>query len=204
MRKAVLIVIAILLFFCSQSQAVIISSINANHLDTIFQNVGGNYNIGLLNISDKADIVVEYESGEQTTFPGGSLALTTSLKTDTSYNGIAGGYFEAGVLSILDGKSDTLLSGNIDYLNLSEIMDGSGLIAGNGLFEVTGGSLENDFDYHIGEIVYLTFKVIPKDFIDLSSNFTGYTDITFYPVPEPATICLLGLGVLGLLRERRA
>ncbi len=167
-------------------------------MNTVFQNLGGSYGKGILNISDEAEIVIEFNTGEQTTYPEGSIALNMSLKTDTSSGGIASGYFEGGVLSILDCDGQTLLSGSIGHVNISEVLNGKGLVVGEGSFEVTAGSLKEDFGHTIGNIVLLTFQVKPEDLVDLSNNYKGYTDITFYPVPEPATICILAFGAVIL------
>lgn len=179
-------------------------SINATYLDSTFSATGGTYGNGVLNISDNADIVVEYDTG-QYTYDDGSFALSTSLFSDNSSAGIASGLFKGGSLLIQDSDGDNLLAGDVMELQLSEVPSVTGLLAGTGLFEVTGGSLEDPFALDYGEIVQITFNLDPADIDDFSADFTGISNVTLEPIPEPATVSLLllGSGLTVLLRKRR-
>jgi len=94
---------------CGLAQAAI-QSMSANYLTTSFTAIGGVYSLGVLSISDFADIVVENTLGQQTTYIGGSFAMSSSLKTDTSLNGIASGYFDGGSLSFIDSGDNVYCS----------------------------------------------------------------------------------------------
>ncbi|MDP6433714.1 MAG: PEP-CTERM sorting domain-containing protein [Candidatus Scalindua sp.] len=87
---------------------------------------------------------------------------------------------------------------------MQELYNDSGILGGVGQFQVTGGSLSGDFVPATGEIVEITFQVVPASIDDFQQNFAFVSNLTLTPVPEPATICLLGLGGLALLRKRRA
>ena len=176
--------------------------VNATTVDTQFTATGGDYNLGVLSLLDQADIVVEYGSG-QTTFAAGSFSLSTSLYQDTSSDGLASGLFLDGSLLIQDSSLQTLLSGDIVQLALYEVSGSPGLLAATGLFDVTGGSLQSDFAQTSGSIWQLTFRVSPSDIDDLSGSFTGVSNVSLAPVPEPATLALLFVGSLLLPRLRR-
>ncbi len=77
---------------------------------------------------------------------------------------------------------------------------------------IDGGSLSLPSDRDtLGSMVAVTNSTVYTSYKLMfpSLKDTGATDsmqiaeIQFYGVPEPATICLLGLGALGLLRKRR-
>ena len=73
-------------------------SINADYLSSGFTLDGGTYGLGMLEVDDGADIVVEY-NGSQTTFDNGTFALVTSLFSDDSSGDMASGVFKGGTLT---------------------------------------------------------------------------------------------------------
>jgi hypothetical protein len=180
----------------------VIESINATYLDSGFVPTGGNYSIGELTVSDEADIVVETAVG-QMTYDDGSVSMATSLFADNSAGGMASGLFRNGTLVFQDADGIDLLTGDLIELELCEVFDGAGLLAGQGLFEITGGSLEEAFYLPYGELVQITFKIVPSDIDDFSGAFIGVSNITLTPVPEPATLSLLAVGAIALIRRCR-
>lgn len=181
-----------------------IASVNINYVEGGFTASGGDFGKGVFSLLDSADIVVEDTGGGQTTYIGGSFSLTTSLENDVSTSPIASGEFSGGSFSIVDNALSVLLQGDILFLNMTELYDDLGILAGVGQFQVTSGSLSGDFLPATGDIVQITFQIDPASIDDFTQNFIGNSNLTLTPVPEPATICLFGLGVLGLVRKRRA
>jgi len=180
-----------------------IKSINVNYVDSDFTAGGGTFGLGTLALSDAADIVVEDTIGNQTTYNNGSFSMTTFLKLDTSIGVFASGEFAEGSLSFLDNGANTLLAGNISELSLIEIYDDVGILAGEGQFVVSGGSLSGDFVPPLGQIVQITFQVVPATLNDFSQNFSGISNLTLTPIPEPATMGILAIGGLFLSRRKR-
>ena len=129
--------------------------------------------------------------------------MATFLKLDASTGVIASGEFAEGSLSFLDSGANTLLAGDILGLNLIEIYDNVGILAGDGRFVVSGGSLSGDFVPPLGDIVQITFQVAPATLRDFSQNFSGISNLTLTPIPEPATMGLLAIGGLLLSRRKR-
>jgi hypothetical protein len=55
-----------------------------------------------------------------------------------------------------------------------------------------------------GSTFYESYKIVFPTVKDAGlANSMQIADIQLYGVPEPATLCLLGLGGLSLLRRRR-
>jgi hypothetical protein len=180
-----------------------IDGISATFLDSGFVPAGGLYGLGELTVADAADVVVEIPLG-QTTFVGGAVAMLTSLYHDGSgEDGIARGEFREGAIHFQDDQARDLLAGDLMELELTEVSDGGGILAGDGLFEVTGGYLAEAFGEQYGNIVQITFEVEPADIDDFKVGFTGVSNITVTPIPEPAALGLLAFGAVAVLGRRR-
>ena len=177
-----------------------IEAASATALTTTFSPTGGAHGLGTLSLADAADIVVETDDGQQTTYAGGTFSLQTSLFSDESAGGLASGVFEDGEILIVDAASEDLLAADLVDLVLEEVQ-GEDLLAGAGRFEITGGSLEGGFVYPVGEAVQITFEIEPSEIDDFASGFAGLSNVTL--TPEPATLALLAVGGLGVLLRRR-
>lgn len=175
-----------------------IQSISVNYIDSSYTAAGGT-----LTLSDAADVVVEDTLGNQTTYANGSFTMATTLASDLSAGGLAYGSFTGGSLDFWDSGANSLLSGNVQTLNLTEVFNNVGILAGEGQFVVTGGSLAGDFALPFGDIVQITFQVSPPTLSDFSADFEGISNLTITPVPEPATIGLFTIGSLFLIRKKK-
>lgn len=188
----------------SMAQAVPIKSISVTDVGTSF--VGGVGND--LTMSDVGSINVEYADVDNTVTPyaGGQFYLQTTLVGQSSTGGIASGNFANGWFSYKKSDGTTLLSGAIEYFNLVEVFNNSGMFAGEGYFTVLGGSLQANFGAN-GNMVDISFSG-PKNISNFDSAFTCSSDMTILPVPnqtpEPATITLLCVGALALLRRKNS
>ena len=189
----------------SAACAATIVSINANFLGTDYDS-----GTGKLTVLDNADIVVEYDDATQATYAAGLFDLAADLVLDFSAGGLAMADFGSGTLSIRDSLSNSLLTATGLTLTLTEVTDGGGLLAGDGQFTVTGGTLDSAFGAFPGDIVQITFRLDPKDISSFTTSpgFTGFTalsNVSLTPTPEPATLGLLTFGAaLFLVRRRKA
>ena len=206
MRKLQLLTMAflILLFVVSPLHAVVqmIDSINADDVDTSFVATGGDFGLGVMSITDFANIDVEWVDNSQTSYVGGSFSLITSLEDDYSEGNLAKGLFSGGTVVVKDGSGANLLTGEIISMNVVEVFDGFGILTGAGQFVVTGGSLESQFA-PAGNVYQLTFEISPAGLSDFSQAISGRSDVSLTPIPEPATICLFGIGAAMLARKKR-
>jgi len=177
-------------------------SVGAVDVAAAFTPVGGDFGLGEFTATGQADVIVE-DDGEQTSYLGGSFAMNASLFDDKSAGGSAAGEFHGGQLAFRDSGGADLLTGDLIELTLYEAGDGLGMLAGQGLFEVTGGSLQENFLHTQGDIFQMVFRISPNDLDDFSAGFMGFTDITVTPAPEPATLGMLLVGALAVVRRRR-
>lgn len=165
-------------------------------------NAGTSFAGGTLTMNGVGGINVEYAGGT-VTYGSGIFSLNTTLASDNSSGGIASGTFTGGAFSYKDSGSTTLLSGSISSFNLVETYNGSGMFFGEGSFVVTGGSLQPNFG-SLGNMVDISYSIVPKTISDFSSSFTGSSNMTVLPVPEPATVSLLTIGVLAILKRKNS
>jgi len=186
----------------SPSWEIPLRSIGVVDIAAEFIPVGGDHGRGEFTAAGQANVAVE-DDGERTCHIDGAFEMTASLSVDNSAGGWANGKFNRGALAFRDSNGSDLLSGDLIWLRLFEVGNESGMLAGDGLFEVTGGSLENEFLETHGEVFQMFFEVEPGSLNDFSDAFTGFMDITITPIPEPATLGMLALGALAVLRRRK-
>lgn len=180
-----------------------IQSVNINYVSGTFTAGAGQYNLGSLDLADNASIVIEDYGGQQTTIDDVSFIMQVSLFEDTSANGIAKALFTDGSFDFTDTMGDSLLSANNLELVLGEPLDDMGMLSGLGTFEVTGGTLANNFGTTAGQICHISFNVDPMAMSDFSEDFSCLSNITITPLPEPITVMFLGLGATGLIWKRK-
>jgi hypothetical protein len=201
-RKFLIVFTVVLIAAGSMVQAEPVKSMSATNVRTSF---GGGIG-SVLAMSGVGGINCEYLSGFVNTYGNAQFGLNTTLMSDNSSGSIASGDFAGGSFSYMDAGSNVLLSGTIVSFNLTEIYDNSGMFAGQGYFNVSGGTLQPDFGSigSLGKLVDITFSVTPNTISNFSSSFLASTNMTVLPVPEPATIALLTMGALALLKRKNS
>ena len=199
MTKKLLTLFAVVLFITVlPAFATPIKSMSATNAGTSF--VGS---AGVLTMNGVGGINVEYTDGT-VTYGSGQFSLNTTLAIggDHSSGGIASGSFVGGAFSYKDVSHNVLLSGTIVSFNLVETYNNSGMFWGEGYFTVTGGNLQLDFA-PAGNMVDISYSITPNTISDFSSSFTGSSNMTVLPIPEPMTIGLLSMGGLAILRKKK-
>jgi hypothetical protein len=118
-------------------------------------------------------------------------------------NGLVGQSYQPGIQGKVDFSAPTTESGiTFDWWTISssilnmQAYDSDGNLVGS--FLSPTGSDRHGTDTISGPIAYFTFTGSIGGYVQIST--LNYTPV---PVPEPATICLLGLGALSLIRRKR-
>ena len=202
--KRILTIVPVCVLLCAlQASALPIDYISATTVTTTFVASGGANGIGELSLDGTLALIVHSENGQQTSLLNSSFHLDTSLVQDLSDGGILNGEFAGGSLLLKDSDGFDLLLGTIDRLLLTESFNDMGMISATGSFTVEGGSLIDDWAQPYGSIYEILFEVDPRILTDLSTGFSGRSNISLAPVPEPVAIVLLAFGIGGLALRRR-
>ncbi|NQT19150.1 MAG: hypothetical protein HQ592_05560, partial [Planctomycetes bacterium] len=98
-----IIVAALIGLPIATASALPISYISATAVPTSFTPSGGEYGLGVLEISGNTPVFVHYEDGSRGVVDPANFLISTDLKSDDSAGGRARGLFEGGDLAIKDG-----------------------------------------------------------------------------------------------------
>lgn len=145
------------------------------------------------------------------TIPVGVTLDLTSITYDFTSAGLTGGDFtNARVFSNIDG-SDDVIADTIGIIGVSS----NGATSGTGVLvslatpdsNASNGANSNDGDFDSLTNQTITFSMpLVRSAGTASNDFVDFDNITlnFEQVPEPSAALLGGLGLLALLRRRRA
>ena len=157
---------------------------------------------GILSIEDLCDVTFHTADASEV-HPSSHLQLMTTLVADRSVGGRADGLFIGGTFALYDVFGTPLWSGYIVDLSLVERDDASGVMDGLALIELTGGEYGEGFAMPLGEYVEMTFCLDAGDQEDFAAAFGGGGNFAIGPVlPEPASLALVTVGGLALLRRK--
>ena len=148
---------------------------------------------GVLLMDDSGLVVtVDYDDGSSQ----GSVS-PASFNLNTTFD--SGMHFSGGTFAFTDnsgGGSSVIISGNVIGVDFA---GAGGFLVGSGTAEVQVSNLAG-YPVGVSDVVSLTFSLSPA-FTDFNQSYTGLSKVNFL-VPEPATLAILGLGGLMLLRRR--
>lgn len=181
------------------SQAAFVEFISGTVIDTEY-----NAATGQLTLSDTILVVLQDENGVQSGLFNAAFYFTAFLQQDDSVPGSnAMGIFGNGSFTITD-MSGLVLGGNVDRLDLQGTHSGTQL-SGNGNLTLDSGWLLADIrpGYNLANLWNLQFR-LDQAVLNFSADYTGASDINITPIPEPATLAILGLGGLALLRRKHS
>jgi hypothetical protein len=197
MKKSIgFLALAAVLLAAAPLQAAFITSISGNDMIT-------SYSAGTLMINDSISLVVQYDDNSQVSYNNSTFVFTANLLADNSSGSNADGLFGNGSFTITDSGSNVLLSGQVLNFQLGTLYI---FLAGPGQVTLVSGSLLSDIPagYGLGDTTSILYNLKVGPVTNFAGSFSGSTNMTIQPIPEPATMILLGLGSLTLIGRKRA
>jgi hypothetical protein len=207
MKARWILALALVALLATGARAIPISYISATTVPTTYIPEGGDFGMGYLALAGQLPLIVHYANDQQVVWENSDFLLTTSLWHETSEDGVVRGEFAGGAVTLKDSGGTVLLQGTGLVLGLTEVFDDIGMLAAAGSFDAEGGLFveSGEFGLPEGSVYEIVFQVQPRVLNDLSLEFQGLGNISIAPIPEPATIIAicLGLGALALRRRTR-
>ena len=186
MKKSIVVALAVM--FCSMATHAGVVSVGVQIVDTTYTAETGKLLVG----GNGLVATVDYDDGS----PQGSIN-PVSFSLDSQF--VSGMQFSGGTFAFInEGDLSTIFSGNILSLDFTAA---GGMLLGNGLAEVVYSNLSG-YPEGPSEIVSLTFALNPA-YKGFDQDYAGMSKVNFL-VPEPATLALLSMGGLALMRRKRA
>lgn len=156
---------------------------------------------GLLSVSAQAPTI---------DFGGGATPLTSGtvdyqvklVSSSVTPPVVTGNFGTDGVagpdLIVDDSGAGVLLTGDFVSYTINSMIGGN-VGGGEAIFTVTGGTLAPLFLGLPGGMVHLEFNISPLfSALTYTADFSGEVKGDLAPVPEPATLLLLGSGLVGM------
>lgn len=171
------------------ASASLITSLNGTFLNTYYDSDSRAFTV-----SDRAALITEYQDGTQSTMNSVLFCITALLQPADSLTGNPSDSLH-GSFTVATQEGTLLLAGQIPLLS---IKSSGAFFVGSGSVTFTDGSLlKNGIYGNTADLLTLSFTTNGESF-DPSSDFTGYSNMSFVATPEPTSLLLLGLGMLAL------
>lgn len=180
---------------------------------TTVGSVSYNSGTGILT-STQTPLALTYDGINFINLISGTTTFSAQFSSASSAGGLVTGYFNSNnsavpdfSLAAYDGTNNYLLEGNFDFLKVVGYIGTNTGIA-EAMISLTNISpnLTQYFDGRAG-LLSLQFNIVPAfSSASFTSNFSGSAKTDIASVPEPGTMMLVGMGLVGLayLGRRRS